>query len=77
MLDDTPTMLGEKLALSNINSLRSFEVIDEIKDGLEKICPQIVSCADIIIMAARDAVALVTFFSLFTILLYLYYDNIS
>ncbi|CAO2828268.1 unnamed protein product [Amaranthus hypochondriacus] len=58
LLDDTPTMLGEKLALSNINSLRSFEVIDEIKDGLEKICPQIVSCADIIIMAARDAVAL-------------------
>ncbi|KAJ0096749.1 hypothetical protein Patl1_28233 [Pistacia atlantica] len=33
LLDDTPTMLGEKLALSNINSLRSFEVIDEIKRG--------------------------------------------
>ncbi|KAL2905792.1 Peroxidase 17 [Bienertia sinuspersici] len=55
LLDDTPTMLGEKLALSNINSLRSFEVIDEIKEALENICPQVVSCADIVIMAARDA----------------------
>ncbi|CAN6466809.1 unnamed protein product [Victoria cruziana] len=58
LLDDTPTMLGEKLALSNINSLRSYEVIDEIKEKLEDICPGVVSCADIIIMAARDAVAL-------------------
>ncbi|OIW07948.1 hypothetical protein TanjilG_20049 [Lupinus angustifolius] len=58
LLDDTPTMLGEKLALSNINSLRSFEVIDEVKEALEKACPGIVSCADIIIMASRDAVAL-------------------
>ncbi|KAL2905752.1 Peroxidase 17, partial [Bienertia sinuspersici] len=54
LLDDTPTMLGEKLALSNIDSLRSFEVIDEIKEALENICPQVVSCADIIFMAARD-----------------------
>ncbi|KAE9617284.1 hypothetical protein Lal_00034760 [Lupinus albus] len=58
LLDDTPTMLGEKLALSNINSLRSFEVIDEVKEALENACPGIVSCADIIIMASRDAVAL-------------------
>jgi peroxidase len=59
LLDDTPTMLGEKEALSNINSLRSFEVIDEVKEAIERICPGVVSCADIIIMAARDAVALV------------------
>ncbi|KAL7255017.1 hypothetical protein ACSBR1_009222 [Camellia fascicularis] len=58
LLDDTPNMLGEKLALSNINSLRSYEVIDKAKHGLEQICPGIVSCADIIIMASRDAVAL-------------------
>ncbi|XP_059624231.1 peroxidase 17 [Cornus florida] len=58
LLDDTPNMLGEKLSLSNINSLRSYEVIDEVKKELEKACPGIVSCADIIIMASRDAVAL-------------------
>ncbi|XP_065873175.1 peroxidase 17 [Euphorbia lathyris] len=58
LLDDTPTMLGEKLSLSNINSLRSYEVVDEIKQELENICPQTVSCADIIVMASRDAVAL-------------------
>ncbi|KAJ9670149.1 hypothetical protein PVL29_026603 [Vitis rotundifolia] len=58
LLDDTPNMLGEKLALSNINSLRSFEVIDQVKEALENSCPETVSCADIIIMASRDAVAL-------------------
>ncbi|CAL0328715.1 unnamed protein product [Lupinus luteus] len=58
LLDDTPNMLGEKLALSNINSLRSYEVIDDVKEALEKVCPGVVSCADIIIMASRDVVAL-------------------
>eukprot|EP01018_Ginkgo_biloba_P024674 Gb_40162 [translate_table: standard] len=58
LLDDTPTMAGEKNALSNINSLRAFEVIDEIKEALEQVCPNTVSCADIIIIAARDAVVL-------------------
>lgn len=60
LLDDTPNMLGEKLSLSNIDSLRSYEVVDDIKEALEKACPATVSCADIIIMASRDAVALVS-----------------
>lgn len=59
-MDETETMLGEKEALSNINSLRSFEVVDEIKEALEDSCPGVVSCADIIIIASRDAVALVS-----------------
>ncbi|KAG8057085.1 hypothetical protein GUJ93_ZPchr0002g25280 [Zizania palustris] len=58
LMDATPTMPGEKEALSNINSLRSFEVVDEVKQALEERCPGVVSCADIIVMAARDAVAL-------------------
>ncbi|KAB5548191.1 hypothetical protein DKX38_011597 [Salix brachista] len=58
LLDDTPNMLGEKLALSNIDSLRSYEVIDEVKEDLETVCPGTVSCADIIIMASRTAVVL-------------------
>lgn len=62
LLDDTATMLGEKMALSNINSLRSYKVVDQVKQALEKDCPGVVSCADIIIMASRDAVALVRSF---------------
>ncbi|KAM7517485.1 hypothetical protein LguiB_016447 [Lonicera macranthoides] len=58
LMDDTPSMLGEKESLSNINSLRSYEVIDEVKEAIEEECPGTVSCADIIIMAARDAVSL-------------------
>ncbi|XP_009798476.1 peroxidase 17 [Nicotiana tabacum] len=58
LLDDTPNMLGEKMALSNINSLRSYEVVDEVKEALERACPGVVSCADLLIMAARDAVVL-------------------
>lgn len=39
LLDDTPSMAGEKLSLSNINSLRSYDVIDEAKAALETACP--------------------------------------
>ncbi|KAL6597345.1 hypothetical protein ACP70R_046785 [Stipagrostis hirtigluma subsp. patula] len=56
LLDDTPTFTGEKTATPNNNSLRGFDVIDSIKAKLEGICPQVVSCADILAVAARDSV---------------------
>lgn len=59
LLDDTQDFVGEKTAAPNLNSLRGFEVINEIKSELELVCPQTVSCADILATAARDSVLLV------------------
>ncbi|PPE01437.1 hypothetical protein GOBAR_DD01546 [Gossypium barbadense] len=56
LLDDTANMTGEKTAVPNSNSVRGFEVIDTIKSQVESLCPGVVSCADIVAVAARDSV---------------------
>ncbi|KAJ9154430.1 hypothetical protein P3X46_027763 [Hevea brasiliensis] len=57
LLDAVGTTEAEKDAIPN-GSLSGYDVIDEIKTELEQICPGIVSCADILALAARDAVSL-------------------
>ncbi|KAL4360800.1 hypothetical protein GQ457_04G010530 [Hibiscus cannabinus] len=60
LLDDTIDLQGEKKASTNgLNSLKGFRIIDKIKNKLESECPGIVSCADLLTIAARDAVILV------------------
>ncbi|XP_059317958.1 peroxidase P7-like [Lycium ferocissimum] len=56
LLDDTSSFTGEKRAAPNVNSARGFEVIDNIKSAVEKVCPGVVSCADILAVSARDSV---------------------
>lgn len=59
LLDDTRNFTGEKTALPNLNSLRGFDVVDEIKEAVDKACKRpVVSCADILATAARDSIAI-------------------
>ncbi|XVF17954.1 hypothetical protein REPUB_Repub10bG0169700 [Reevesia pubescens] len=58
LLDSSGTIISEKRSNPNRNSARGFEVLDEIKAELEKECPNTVSCADIMALAARDSTVL-------------------
>ncbi|KAI3893955.1 hypothetical protein MKX03_020138 [Papaver bracteatum] len=55
---DASILLNHKGSERSANvslTLRGFDVIDDVKAELERKCPKIVSCADILTAAARDA----------------------
>ncbi|XP_024975179.1 peroxidase 4-like, partial [Cynara cardunculus var. scolymus] len=56
LLDDTSSFTGEKTSFANNNSVRGYNVIDDIKSKVEKVCPGVVSCADILAITARESV---------------------
>nr|CAD1826663.1 unnamed protein product [Ananas comosus var. bracteatus] len=58
LLDDTATLIGEKQADQNVNSLKGFDLVDKIKQKLEVECPGVVSCADLLAIGARDGTVL-------------------
>ncbi|XP_051138655.1 peroxidase 57-like [Andrographis paniculata] len=57
LVNSTRTKSAEKDAGPN-ETVRNYDLIDAAKAQLEAVCPATVSCADIITLATRDAVAL-------------------
>ncbi|XP_058209767.1 peroxidase A2-like [Rhododendron vialii] len=58
LIDNNGTIQSEKDAAPNTNSARGFNVVDNIKTALENSCPGVVSCADILAIAAEASVSL-------------------
>ncbi|EOX94910.1 Peroxidase superfamily protein [Theobroma cacao] len=56
LLNSTTNNTAEKQAIPNL-TLSGFDVIDDIKAEVEKTCPGVVSCADVLALAARDSVS--------------------
>ncbi|KAJ1298753.1 hypothetical protein BS78_01G477700 [Paspalum vaginatum] len=57
LIDPLSNQASEKEAGPNVD-LKGFDLIDDIKAELEKKCPEVVSCADIVAFGAREGVRL-------------------
>ncbi|XP_061373671.1 peroxidase 15-like [Gastrolobium bilobum] len=53
LLNNTATIVSEQQALPNNNSIRGLDVVNQIKTSVESACPGVVSCADILALAAQ------------------------
>ncbi|XP_047154130.1 peroxidase A2-like [Vigna umbellata] len=53
LLNNTDSIESEQDAAPNLNSLRGLDVVNNIKTAVEDSCPETVSCADILAIAAE------------------------
>ncbi|CAI9087187.1 OLC1v1021197C1 [Oldenlandia corymbosa var. corymbosa] len=58
LLDSTRTVLSEKETDRSFG-MRNFRYLEEVKEAVERECPGVVSCADILVLSARDGIELV------------------
>lgn len=63
LLDNADGIETEKDEPQNA-SVDGYGVVDDIKTALENVCPGVVSCSDILAIAAQISVSLVLFFIL-------------
>lgn len=55
LLDSTRSSLSEK-EMDRSFGMRNFRYLNTIKEAVERECPGVVSCADILVLSARDAI---------------------
>ncbi|KAG5088999.1 hypothetical protein JHK86_001611 [Glycine max] len=60
LLKDTANFTGEQSAIPSLDSRNGTDIIEKVKARVEKLCPGVVSCADILAVAARDSVVAVS-----------------
>ncbi|MCE3051204.1 hypothetical protein HAX54_049112, partial [Datura stramonium] len=58
LLDSTRRMLSEKETDRSFG-MRNFRYIETIKEAVERECPGVVSCADILVLSGRDGIVAV------------------
>ncbi|XP_068663393.1 peroxidase A2-like isoform X2 [Aristolochia californica] len=58
LLDNSDAIQSEKQAAPNDGSARGYDVVDDMKAAVENVCPSVVSCADVLALAAEASVRL-------------------
>lgn len=61
LLENAPGIESELDAPGN-QGIQGLKIVDDIKSAVEKACPRTVSCADILAIASKESVVLVTIY---------------